>query len=61
MNKQANYELFYNTVKALSHSQGCYGRLLESLNNADDVTHNNLIESLPEFKKPVDVVMFIEQ
>lgn len=61
MNRQTNYELFYNTIETLSSSQGYYGRLLESLNSADDVERDDLIESLPNFKDTVDVILFIEQ
>lgn len=60
MDRQANYELFYDTIKALSYSQGFYGRLLKGLDNMDDVERDNLIKSLPEFKDPADVIMVIE-
>lgn len=56
-----NYELFFNTVKSLSNSQGYYGRLLNSLINMDEDERLNLINSLPIFNDPVDVVMWLEQ
>lgn len=56
-----NYELFFNTVKMLSNSQGYYGRLLNSLINMDEDERLELINSLPTFKDSVDVVMWLEQ
>lgn len=59
--KQNNYELFYNTIKSLSHSQGSYGRLLNSLINMNEEERFELINNLPTFNDPVDVVMWLEQ
>ena len=56
-----NYELFFNTVKSLSNSQGYYGRLFNSLINMDEDERLELINSLPIFNDPVDVVMWLEQ
>ena len=61
MDRQANYELFYNTIKALSHSQGTYGRLLRELDNLDELDKQDLIDQLPDFKDTVDMILFIEQ
>ena len=60
-NKQNNYELFYNTIKSLSYSQGSYGRLLNSLTNMNEDERLELINNLPTFKDAVDVVMWLEQ
>lgn len=61
MNKQDNYKLFYNTIKALSHSQGTYGRMLRELDDLDEWDKQDLIDQLPDFKDPLGVVLFIEQ
>ena len=59
--KQNNYELFFNTVKGLSNSQGYYGRLLNSLINMNEDERVELINNLPIFNDAVDVVMWLEQ
>lgn len=59
--KEQNYELFYNTVKDLSYCQGSYGRLLRDIDNLEDYDKQNLIDQLPNFKQPIDVILFIEQ
>ena len=59
--KKQNYELFYNTIKALSYSQGSYGRLLREINSLGKEDKQNLVNQLPYFKEPVDVVLFVEQ
>ena len=59
--KAQNYELFYNTIKSLSYSQGSYGRILRDIDSLSEHDLNELIAQLPDFKEPVDVVLFIEQ
>ena len=59
--KEQNYDLFYNTIKSLSYSQGSYGRLLREINNLDEDEIQDLIDQLPEFKGGLDVILFIEQ
>lgn len=61
MNKQDNYKLFYDTIKALSYIQGSYGRLLRMLDNLDELDKQELIDNLPDFKDTVDIILFIEQ
>ena len=56
-----NYELFYNTIKSLSYSQGRYGRLLNTLINMDEDERLKLINNLPIFNDALDVVMWLEQ
>ena len=56
-----NYELFFNTIKSLSYSQGSYGRLLNTLINMDEDERLDLINNLPTFNDTVDVVMWLEQ
>lgn len=59
--KRNNYELFYNTIKSLSYSQGSYGRLLREIDNLDVDEIQDLINQLPDFNEPIDVILFIEQ
>lgn len=59
--KKQNYELFYNTIKSLSYSQGSYGRLLREIDSLREEDRQNLVDQLPDFKEPVDVILFIEQ
>ena len=59
--KEQNYDLFYNTIKSLSYSQGSYGRLLRQLDNLEEDESQDLIDQLPEFKDGLDVILFIEQ
>ena len=59
--KKQNYELFYNTIKSLSYSQGSYGRILRDINSLSEEDKQNLINQLPDFKDAVDVILFIEQ
>ena len=59
--KKRNYELFYNTIKSLSYSQGSYGRILREIDALSEHDLNELITQLPDFKDAIDVVLFIEQ
>ena len=59
--KRNNYELFFNTIKTLSNSQGNYGRLLNTLINMDEDERLELINNLPIFKDTVGVIMWLEQ
>lgn len=59
--KEQNYKLFYDTIKALSYSQGSYGRLLRMLDNLDELDKQDLIDQLPDFKDTLGVILFIEQ
>ena len=59
--KEQNYELFYNTIKSLSYSQGKYGRLLKEIDNLDECNRQDLIGQLPDFKDTIDTILFIEQ
>ena len=56
-----NYELLFNTVKSLSSSQGFYERLLNTLINMNEDERLELINSLPNFKDAVSVIMWLEQ
>lgn len=59
--KAQNYDLFYNTIKSLSHAQGSYGRLLRDIDSLGEEDKQKLVDKLPDFKDTVDVVLFIEQ
>ena len=59
--KRNNYELFFNTIKTLSNSQGSYGRLLNTLINMNEDERLELINNLPTFNDTLDVVMWLEQ
>lgn len=59
--KEENYNLFYNTIKLLSYSQGNYGRLLRDIDNLDEWNKQDLIDQLPDFKDTIDVILYLEQ
>ena len=59
--KKQNYELFYNTIKSLSYSQGLYGRILRDIDSLKEEDKQKMVDQLPNFKDTVDVVLFIEQ
>lgn len=59
--KEQNYDLFYNTIKSLSYSQGSYGQLLLKIDSLNEDDKQNLVDQLPDFKDTIDVVLFIEQ
>lgn len=59
--KTQNYDLFYNTIKSLSYSQGSYGRLLREIDSLSEEDKQNLLDELPDFKDCVDVVLWIEK
>ena len=59
--KRNNYELFFNTIKTLSNSQGYYERLFNTLINMNEDERLELINNLPTFNDAVDVVMWLEQ
>ena len=59
--KVQNYNLFYNTIKSLSYSQGSYVRLLRDIESLSEEAKQNLVNELPDFKDYVDVVLWIEQ
>ena len=50
------------TIKDLSHSQGMYGRLLAEINDLDDDTRKELLDSWQErnFKDRVDFILYLE-
>ena len=59
--KAQNYDLFYNTIKSLSYSQGSYGRMLREIDSLSEEDKQNLADQLPNFNDALDVVMWLEQ
>lgn len=61
--KRDNYELFFNTIKSLSTSQGFYYRLFKQLisTDMDEDKRIELMNKLPMFEDSADVVMWLEQ
>ena len=59
--KTQNYDLFYNTIKSLSYSQGSYGRILREIDSLGEEYKQNLADQLPNFNDALDVVMWLEQ
>lgn len=49
-------------IENLSHSQGCYGRLLESINEISEEDRNEFFEDLEKqnFTSVVDLVLYLE-
>ena len=49
--KQDNFNFMLSTIKSLAPSQGFYGRLCRDIQGLEPDDLNNLIDSLPDFKK----------
>ena len=61
--QKSNYEMFVDCVNTLKNSQGFYSRLANDLNNMykDQIEElKEYLNSLPQFKDQVDVVLFLE-
>lgn len=56
-----NYNLLFNTVETLRHSQGFYCRLFNAIINLSENELYELIQSLPKFNDKIDVIMYFEQ
>lgn len=59
-----NYEIFQDTIKTLSTSQGFYSRLYNDFLNWNDEERENaerVLNDLPQWKDSVDCVLFLEQ
>lgn len=59
--RQENYKLLYDTVKSLSHSQGFYGRCLQTLGELTEYQRAKLIKQLPKFNNSMDVILWFEE
>lgn len=59
--KQDNFNFMLSTIKSLACSQGFYSRLYRDIQDLESNDLNNLIESLPDFKKDsLNVVFYFE-
>lgn len=59
----SNYEMLLKVVNSLKYSQGFYSRLARDINELSDEERKQLeqnINSQPQFKDEVDVVLFLE-
>lgn len=64
MTTKTNYEIFQDTIKTLSTSQGFYSRLYRDFLNWNDEERENaerVLNDLPQWKDSVDCVLFLEQ
>lgn len=60
--KLENFNFMLSTVKSLAYSQGFYGRLYRDIQDLESEILDDLIESLPDFKKDsLNVVFYFEQ
>lgn len=61
---KTNYKILMDTINTLSYSQGFYARLKQELADmSDDVrtAYKEYINSLPQWKDTVNVILFLEQ
>jgi hypothetical protein len=59
--KLENFNFMLSTVKNLAYSQGFYGRLYRDIQDLESEILDDLIESLPDFKKDsLNVVFYFE-
>lgn len=61
---KTNYEMFMDTISTLAYSQGFYARLKQELADMSDdlrTAYKECINSFPQWKDTVDVIMFLEQ
>lgn len=61
---KTNFEMFLDVVNDLKYSQGFYSRIANELENMDSYElecNEKYINSLPQFKDSLDVIMFLEQ
>lgn len=61
---KTNWDVFYNTIKTLSSSQGFYSRLYSIIESWDEDTLKEKIDIVnnldTKFNEPVDVVLYLE-
>ena len=60
MDKEKNFKLFMDTIRALSQAQGFYGRIFRLVNEMDAGEIERLKNTLPQFKDSLDVVFYFE-
>jgi len=56
------FDEIIGTIETLSHSQGFYCRLLDSINNLDDDSLEQVKQELKSqnFRDPIDVILYFE-
>lgn len=61
---KTNWDVFYNTIKDLSGSQGFYSRLYSTIESWDADTLKEKMDMVnnldTKFNEPVDVVLYLE-
>lgn len=61
---KTNWDVFYNTIKDLSGSQGFYSELYNSIKSWDKDTLQEKIDIVNnldiKFNEPVDVILYLE-
>lgn len=61
---KTNWDVFYNTIKDLSSSQGFYSRLYSTIESWDADTLKEKMDMVnnldTKFNEPVDVVLYLE-
>ena len=55
------FEFLQKVVNSLRYSQGFYSRLANRLEELTPEEIEEIEQQLPDFKEPVDVVLFLEQ
>lgn len=61
---KTNFNLLVDTVNKLASSQGCYSRLARTIGQMDNDELNNFkqyVNSQPQFRDHLDVILFLEQ
>lgn len=56
-----NFNYLQEVVNTLKSSQGFYSRLARQLEELTPEQKQEIEKQLPDFKKPVDVILFLEQ
>ena len=56
-----NFNYLQEVVNTLRTSKGFYSRLARQLEELTPEQRQEIEQQLPEFKEPVDVVLFLEQ
>ena len=61
---KTNWDVFYNTIKNLSGSQGFYSRLYDTIESWDADTLKEKMDMVnnldTKFNEPVDVILYLE-
>lgn len=57
----ANFNYLQDVVNTLKSSKGFYSRLARQLEELTPEQKQEIEKQLPDFKEPVDVILFLEQ